>query len=154
MRFETRYDTWLVAILAATGIVLLGLPTALYVSHAVGAGQIWTFCFGPLVMLFVFSATLPQYYEVRDEGLFIRQGWRKVLLPYAGLREVHAARSFLSAPVFSTKRIYVTAVPGGHWILALAEQDRFLAEVRRRAPQLQAGAERDGHQAIANRKER
>ncbi len=137
MRFETRYDKWLVAVLIAAGLIAFGVPLALYFTQAAGGGQLWVFFFAPLVLLLVVSLTYPQYYELRDQDLFIRQGWKKVVLPYRGLRELRAETGFLSAPVFSTRRIYVTAVPGGEFILALAEEDRFLSEVQRRAPQLE-----------------
>jgi hypothetical protein len=149
MRFETRYDTWIVAVLIGAGLLELGLPPALYFGHVGRGAPLWVIFAGPLVMIVVmsvvFAATLPQYYEVRDEGLFIRQGRKKVLLPYAALRELRADTGVLSAPVFSMSRIYLSATPGGQWVLALAEQDRFLAEVRRRAPQLQGGTKRDAH---------
>jgi len=136
MRFKTRYDAWLVIVLIAAGVISLGVPLALYFTQAARGGQLWLFIIAPLVLLMVLSLTLPQYYELRDGEMFIRQGWKKVLLPYSALCELRAEKGVLSAPVFSTQRIYLTAAPGGQFILALAEEDRFLAEVERRAPQL------------------
>ena len=46
----------------------------------------------------VLSYTLPQYYEVRPEGLFIRRGWRKVLIPYAGLVGIQAVTNRRNGP--------------------------------------------------------
>ena len=137
MRFETRYDKWLVGVLIGTGLILLGLPILCYLQHAEHGPPIWIFFFGPVIYVIAFSATLPQYYEVREEGLFIRQGWYKALLPYSALCELCAADGVLSAPVFSTHRLQVSAVPGGLFLIAVAEQEQFLAEVARRAPQLE-----------------
>jgi hypothetical protein len=139
MRFATRYDRWLVAVLFVAVLVSVGLPFAMYFSHALLVRQMWMFLLGPVVLALVLLATLPQYYEVRGNGLFLRQGWRRALLPYAELRELRAERGMLSAPVFSTRRIYVEAAPSSKWIIAVAEQERFLAEVFRRAPQLKRG---------------
>jgi len=139
MRFATRYDTWLVAVLFVAVLVNVGLPFAMYFSHALPVRQMWMFLFGPVVLALVLLATLPQYYEVRGNGLFLRQGWRKTLLPYTELRELRAERGMLSAPVFSTRRIHVEAAHSSKWIIAVAEQERFLAEVFRRAPQLKGG---------------
>lgn len=136
MRFETRYDGWIVTVLAAEGMLFVILPLAFYFNHVMPGGQLWLFLIGPLVMALVLFLTLPQYYEVREDGLFIRQGWRKALLPYAALREMHADDGVLSAPVFSTHRVYLSADPGRQWVLAVKEQDQFLAEVKRHAPQL------------------
>ena len=139
MRFATRFDTWLVAVLLVAVLVSVALPFAMYFIHALPVRQMWMFLLGPVVLALVLFATLPQYYEVRGNGLFLRQGWRKALLPYAELREVRAERSVLSAPVFSTRRIYLEAAHSSRWIIAVAEQERFLAEVFRRAPQLERG---------------
>jgi hypothetical protein len=54
----------------------------------------------PLVIWpFVLVNMLPQYYEVRADGLFIRQGWRKVLVPYAYLAELQSTTDARSARV-------------------------------------------------------
>jgi hypothetical protein len=137
MRFETRYDKWLTGVLIAIGLILFGLPIAIYSHHAVNGPPVWIFFFGPVIFLFSLSATLPQYYELREDGLFIRQGWKKALLSYSDLCELSTMNSALSAPVFSTHRLLVTAVPGGQFLIAIAEQERFMAEVALRAPQLE-----------------
>jgi hypothetical protein len=137
MRFETRYDKWLVGVLIATGSILFGLPVGLYFNPATHGHPVWLFLFGPVIFVLALSVTLPQYYELREEGLFIRQGWKKALLAYSALGELSTADSVLSAPVFSTHRLLVTAVPGGQFLIAVADQKRFLAEVARHAPQLE-----------------
>jgi len=139
MRFETRYDTWLVAVLGAVGLILLGLPLALYSTLAAHGQPIWPLIPGPVIYLLVLSATLPQYYEVREEGLFIRQGWKKTRLAYPAICELRIWNSALSAAVFSTHRLMITAVPGGQFVIAVAEQERFMAEIARRSPQLEQG---------------
>ncbi len=137
MRFKTRYDTWLVTLLAAVGLILLGLPLALYPTLAAHGQPIWPLIPGPAIYFLVLFATLPQYYEVREEGLYIRRGWKKTLLSYPAICELRVWNSALSAPVFSTHRLMVTAVPGGQFVIAVAEQERFLAEIAHRAPQLE-----------------
>ncbi len=133
MRFETRFDKWLVWVLAAIGLMVVGICLML-----VADGQpIWPLLPGPAIFFVVLFATLPQYYEVREEGLYIRQGWKKTLLSYPAIRELRIWNSALSAAVYSTHRLVVTAVPGGQFVIAVAEQDRFLAEIARRAPQLE-----------------
>jgi hypothetical protein len=137
MRFETRYDKWLAGVLIATGLIIFGLPVALYFNLSAHGQPVWPLFFGPAVFVFVLSATLPQYYELREDGLFIRQGWKKALLPYSALCELRTVNSVFSAPVFSTHRLQVTAVPGGLFLIAVAEQKQFLSEVALRAPQLE-----------------
>lgn len=140
MRFETRYDTWIVAVLIAAGLLLFGLPLAVYPVLASHGQPIWPLLPAPAIFLLALSATLPQYYVLRDEGLYIRQGWKKALIPYPALCGLSTMCSALSAPVFSTHRLLVSAVPGGQFLIAVAEQDRFLTEILRRAPQLEQGS--------------
>jgi len=137
MRFETRYDRWLLAVLAAVALVLFLLPMALYSTLAARSQPLWPVLVGPAIFVLAMSMTLPQYYEVREEGLFIRQGWRRVLLPYSTISELRIWNSILSAPVLSTHRLMVTAAPGGRFVIAVGEQERFLADVARRSPQLE-----------------
>jgi hypothetical protein len=134
---KTRYDKWLAGVLIATGLILFCLPAWLYLNPATHGKPIWLLLFGPVIFVLALLATLPQYYEVREEGLFIRQGWKKALLAYSALSELSEAESMLSAPVFSTHRLLVTAVPGGQFLIAVAEQERFLEEVARHTPQLE-----------------
>ena len=137
MRFKTRYDKWLVTILGAIGLILFGLLVAVLPVLAMHGQAFWPLLAGPVIYLLVLSATLPQYYEVREEGLYIRQGWRKTLLFYPAISEVRVWNSALSAAVFSTHRLKVTAAPGGSFVIAVAEQERFLSEIARRSPQLE-----------------
>ncbi|MFP5235022.1 MAG: PH domain-containing protein [Acidobacteriota bacterium] len=136
MRFKTRYDGWILAVLVVAGVIQVGIPASIYLGGAVPAKWLWIFLVGPLAIGFVLWMTLPQYYDVREDGLFIRQGWRKAVLPYADLNEMRAEDGVLSAPVFSLHRIYLNTTQSGQWVIAVAEQDRFLAEVKTRAPQL------------------
>ena len=138
MRFRTRYEGWMVAMLIAVGLVLIAIPVLIHFSTpAHGRPPLAIFLIGPVVYALVMTATLPQYYEVREEGLFLRQGWKKTLLSYDALWELSEWNSVLSAPVFSTHRLLVNAAPGGQFVIAVAEQERFLAEVSRHAPQLE-----------------
>jgi len=136
MRFETRYDAWLVTVLAAVGAILLGLPLVLYPTLAAHGQPVWPLLPGLAVFVLALSATLPQYYEVREEGLYIRQGWKKRLLPYPAICELRIWNSAFSAAVLSTHRLMITAVPGGQLVIAVKQQGRFLTEVARRSPQL------------------
>jgi len=123
MRFATRYDRWLVVLLAVAALVsCAAVPYVL------------------LLWLVVLSAMLPQYYDVREDGLFIRQGWRRYLLPYPSLIELQSVTNSMSASVFSSQRILIVTKEGRRVLIAVAEDDRFLEEVARRAPHLERRA--------------
>jgi hypothetical protein len=137
MRFQTKFDSWLVGVLfLSAGISCFVVPAASF--HTLGANWfpilLTIFCWA--IWLLALACTLPQYYEIRDDGLFIRQGWKKVLIPYPSLTEVKSWRSCLSAAVFSTDRIVVSAGACKSFVIAVVEKEHFLAELSSRCPQL------------------
>jgi hypothetical protein len=134
MRFATKFDTWLVVCLVA------GLGGSL-VPALRGIPSHWVLAPIGLIWGYLLLATLPQYYEVRPEGLFIRQGiLTKVLIPYEELTEVRASSDSRSAGVYSTDRVMVATKKPKTYVIAPVEQDRFFEEVARRAPQLERRA--------------
>lgn len=82
-------------------------------------------------------SVLPQYYQVRADGLFLRQGWRRTSIPWKLLVQMQTMQDSRSAGVFSTQRILVVTESGKEHLIALAEDERFLAEVLKRCPQLE-----------------
>ena len=137
MRFETKFDRWVVSIVVLGVVVGCAIPVVLMLLLPVREPLFGLLPFVPLVPLAALASSLPQYYEVREDGLFIRQGWRKVLLPYASLRELRRERNFFSAPVFSTDRIFLSTNIGKKLVIAVDDDERFLTEVKRRAPNLE-----------------
>lgn len=85
----------------------------------------------------VLVSVLPQYYEVRDGGLFLRQGWRRTLIPWNLLAQLQTMQDSRSAGVFSTQRVLVVTESGKEYLIAVAEEERFLEEVLKRCPQLE-----------------
>ncbi len=85
----------------------------------------------------VLVSVLPQYYEVRDGGLFLKQGWRRTLIPWNLLVQMQTMQDSRSAGVFSTQRILVVTESGKEHLIAVAEEERFLGEVLKRCPQLE-----------------
>lgn len=138
MRFETRFDRWLVVMLIlAAAVSCVVLPVIRFLAPGPNPGPLW-FAFTPWVIwLIVVPCALPQYYEVREDGLFLRQGWRKSLIPYASLVELQSRSDSMSAGVFSTDRILVVTKEGKRFLIAVAEDERFLTEVSERCPQLE-----------------
>jgi hypothetical protein len=80
----------------------------------------------------VVACTLPQYYEVRVDCLFIRQGWRKTSLPYAWLVAIQSVTDLLSAPVFSIHRMVVVTRENSGYTIAPALQREFIEAVAAR----------------------
>jgi hypothetical protein len=138
MRFATRVDRWLFWVLAVTAVVTsVVMPAVVLTASGASAVSRALSLLPLLIWLIVLPATLPQYYELRDDGLFLRRGWSRKLIPYASLTEVRSIVSSLSAPVFSTHRLTLDTRENRQFLIAVAEEDRFLDELSSRTPQLQ-----------------
>jgi hypothetical protein len=141
MRFATRYDRWLVALLVLAGSAsCVVLPWVRFYAPSDHPGPPWMAFIAWPIWILALAATLPQYYELRDDALFIRQGWRRILAPYGALLEVQSVTSAMSAAVFSTQRLLVVSNDGRQILIAVADEDRFMSELARRAPQLERKA--------------
>ena len=137
MRFKTKFDRGMqpALIIAVVFICVGSLFYILNPYHRTGRAvlSLW-----PVAYLLIIPWAWPQYYEVREDGLFLRQGFRKNLIPYQSLvvlRSIQANSRNLR--VFSADRMLVVTETGNRFVIAVAEQERFLAEVSKRCPQLE-----------------
>jgi hypothetical protein len=138
MRFKTKYDRWLVILLLIAAVCTCALiPVLSLRERGFSKAWLWTNLILLTIWAIALFSTLPQYYEVKQEGLFLRQGWRKRLIPYASLMGLHKNSDSRSAGVFSTDRILITTKEGKRFLIAVAEEARFLDEVAQRSPQLE-----------------
>jgi hypothetical protein len=138
MRFKTRYDRWLILLFLATAIfTCVALPALRFLAPGSHPGPVWVSFLPLIVWSVILPCMLPQYYEIRESGLFLRQGWKRTLIPYAALAELQSMSDARSAGVFSTQRLLVTTTEGRRFLIALAEEERFLEEIARRCPQLE-----------------
>ena len=133
MRFEAKFDGWIVGALIVGAAVSLVLPTAAVMNlPAARRPAVWVAAIPWLIWAYVLPCMLPQYYEVRTDGLFIRQGWRKILIPYAALVGLQAVSDATSAGVFSTDRLLITTGEGKSYVIVPANQREFLDAVSQR----------------------
>ena len=138
MRFETKFDWWIVAAIIVGAFVSLVMPL-IGPQHGPyhHPAPPWVTFLVWLLWAAVLACTLPQYYEVRGEGLFIRQGWRRVSLAYSDLVELQATTDARSAAVFSVDRLAVGTRDGRTFVIAPADQAGFLNAIAERCPQLE-----------------
>lgn len=139
MRFRTRYDRSLVLVLAFAAVASsVLLPASRYYFQVAGAAPpaLWISFLPTAVWLVVLASSWPQFYEIRDDGLFVRQGWRKTLIAYNSLKDAKAVSDSRSAGVFSARRITLNTRDGKDFTIAVAEEERFLAELGKRCPRL------------------
>ncbi len=141
MRFETKFD-WgnKIAIVFAAILFPVAL-VSVYLRHSHHRDSFPDYCFifvtlGIVGRVFLLPWSLPQYYEVRDDGLFIRQGVNKTLIPYASLVTIHPAQTARPLRVFSMDRLLIATKNGERFVIAVAEPERFLAEVAKHCPEM------------------
>jgi hypothetical protein len=89
------------------------------------------FCF----LLFTLYQSFPNYFELQESSLFIRQGWKKLLIPYASIEKILPISGRFGGK--SQNRIVVITAKGMTFTIAAAEQERFMAEISKRCPQLE-----------------
>jgi hypothetical protein len=82
--------------------------------------------------LILLAACVPGYCEVRETGLLLRLGWRRISIPYRSLVELKARTDAYGA-------IAVTN-DGKRFAIAVANVPRFLREAYRRCPKLNPAA--------------
>jgi hypothetical protein len=138
VRFRTRFDRWLVAVLALVAVVTgITLPALRLLAPGDHPAPLWLVFLPVPLWALVLASFLPQYYEMRKDGLFLRLGWRRVLIPYGSLVELRPASDSRSATAFSREALEVVARDGGIYRIAVAEEGRFVEEVARRCPHLE-----------------
>jgi hypothetical protein len=123
MRFETKFGRWLVIVLFMAACASFILPASTFLKPGPHpTPQIVAACFVPVLWA---------------DGLFIRQGWKKSLVPYESVLEVQSVSDSRSAAVFSTDRILIVTQENQSFVIAVAEDDRFFTELAQRCPQLE-----------------
>ena len=138
MRFRTRFDRSLVIVMSLVAVLTcITFPLLRFLSPGDHPAPAWL-VFLPLPLwAAAIVSTLPQYYELRENGLFLRQGWRRVFIPYAELAGLQPSWSAQGAYVFSTRRILLLTRQGKRHLIAVAEEEKFIVEVAKHCPQLE-----------------
>jgi len=79
--------------------------------------------------------SFPRYYEVREDGLFMRRGSNMNLIPYESIYELSPISPSLDS--FWPNRILIMLMNGKTLSIAVTEQERFLTEIFKVCPQLE-----------------
>ncbi len=134
LRFATRYDRWLVLSVACAAVFPFITALSMVPKQPV---MLLVAMLLAVFWIVVLVSVLPQYYQVRADGLFLRQGWRRTSIPWKLLVQMQTMQDSRSAGVFSTQRVLVVTESGKEHLIAVAEEERFLEEVLMRCPQLE-----------------
>ena len=90
------------------------------------------------VWLMMILVMLPQYYEVREDDLFLCLRWRRRLIPYVTVAELVDVRNRkgIDSLRAEVNVVRVTTTTGNTYTFGVEEKDRFLSEVLKRCPQV------------------
>ena len=121
MRHAAKVD-WYIVVAILAGIL------APLLSHAYWAGG--------LVLGILLVAVYPQSYQTTPDGLLIRSGLTRRLVPYQAITFIGPSRSGQSSVALSVDRVKVEWAPSSEVLIAPADPAAFLADVAARAPHL------------------
>lgn len=121
MRYGAKIDWWIaVGLLGGIGAPLSG--RAYWVSG--------------LILLVYLAFLLPQSYETTPEGLRIRAGLYRKLIPYASITAVGPCSDTRSSFALSMDRLTIGYGEGKEIRIAPADQAGFMTDLAMRTPQL------------------
>jgi hypothetical protein len=151
MRFKPKVNyvslaCWLVfmTIVGANGIYTLNPKV-----HSIyfGLGVLSWLLFLTIILILRFII-FPEFYDLQEVGLFLRQGRKRNLIPYASIDKVlpldPAAGILYPANCFAYRFLVLPEKSSTIFTIAVSERERFLAEVSKRCPQLETRETKDG----------
>ena len=133
MRFSSRIDLWLWAVLAFTlGAGAFALwSTGLRGSAAAVTTTLVACALAPALLLWLASAT---HYELAERDLLVCSGPLRWRVPLAQIRSVVPSRSLVSAPALSLDRLRIDYGQASSILISPRDRLRFLLELQRRCP--------------------
>ena len=130
MKFQSKIDAWVVALMVLAAAVML---RASYSAAASGAGggvpvpvMVVGFAAGVVLPLWILLAS---YYVVDGGNLLIRSGPFRWTLPLAGITRVVRTRSMLSGPALSLDRLLIEYGAGNAVLVSPRDQDGFMRAI-------------------------
>ncbi len=133
MRFSSRIDFWLWAVLVFTlGAGAFALWSAGLRGSAAAVTTTLVACaLAPALLLWLTWAT---HYELVEHDLLVRSGPFRWRVPLAQIRSVVPSRSVVSAPALSLDRLRIDYGRASSILISPRDKLRFLSELQRRCP--------------------
>ena len=89
------------------------------------------------IALFLRFIIFPEFYELQEVGLFLRQGRKKNLISYASIDKILPLAPAVSN-WYPADRFFILLEKGNAvFTIAMSGKERFLVEVSKRCPQLE-----------------
>ncbi len=146
MRYSSKKDSWIVLVIVAPGVALVGI--ALYHLFVFGAENHITWLIMGIATFYgavIWTLAYPVYYEITASDLLIRSGWLKFQIPLSTIEMVQPTRNPLSAPAWSLDRLRIDYRKNDSVRLALISPEnkaRFLNELVERVADLERQGDR------------
>ena len=133
LRFPSKVDWWLLAILVLTpipGVVVVVLGAIAGDSAAVVIGLLTT-----LGLLALYYAVVwPIEYVIEGDVLEIRAGRMRQRTPLADITRIQRSRNLLASPALSLDRLRIDRSRGAYLLLAPADRAGFARAIVERQP--------------------
>jgi hypothetical protein len=128
VRFPSKIDTWLVAVLIAS----LGFPLTIVV-RGIAAGDMPAPTTALLILPFAFTLWIftSTYYLVSDAELLVRSGPVRRQIPLRTIKSVRPSRNLLSSPALSLDRLEI-AYGNSRVLISPKDKDGFLRALAER----------------------
>ena len=121
MRHRAKIDWWI----AVAVMVAIVVPAA--------EGQ---YLVAALPLLILLSCCLPQSYQTTSEGLLIRAGLVRRLIPYQGITFIGRGNDGRYSLALSSDQVKIHFGPASELAIAPADPEAFFADMQARAPHL------------------
>jgi hypothetical protein len=132
MRFRTKVDLWILALLTL-------IPLGALVVVAV-AGETGVLAVMLAVWVAIGFVILPCDYTLTEDALIVRSGLVRWRIPYSEIQRVYPTRNPLSSPAWSLDRLAV--VYGKRWVMiSPGDKVQFLTGLMKQAGLRQSGEE-------------
>ena len=135
VRFRSRVDLLLVAIIAIPLLAALGVSSVRAWSHGMGAlvgtGLVYAVVLGLVGWIFCDTS-----YTLTATELQIRSGPVRATVPLATLHRVRRSHTLIAAPALSLRRLELDGRGGQLVIISPDDLDGFLAALRARVPSI------------------
>ncbi|MCA9851630.1 MAG: PH domain-containing protein [Dehalococcoidia bacterium] len=140
LRFPSKVDWWLVAILVLTplpGIVVIVLGAIAGEVAAVVISLVTT-----LGLLGLYYAVIwPMEYLIEGDVLVIRAGRMRQRTPLADIVRIQPSRNILASPALSLDRLRIDRSRGAYLLLSPADRAGFAAAILERHPGVEVAPE-------------
>jgi hypothetical protein len=128
LRYRAKVDWWI-------GVaIVVGLMLPLVMANFTTP---WLYGAAAVPWVIVFGLCYPQSYETTAEGLLIRAGLMRRLIPYGSITRAEPSRDARSSMALSLDRVRIVYGDFSREVfLSPVEKSAFLEDLAKRAPQL------------------